>query len=121
MSSLPSSRTTPYPARRLQISLWRLIILVAISSAILAYVGSYYRLSRRGMDEARDYGLPGFLYVPFAAASASEDLRPHYALAYFYSPLNWVDRAVFGVPSPWIYITWRLSGGRRETGKHADS
>jgi hypothetical protein len=62
------------------------------------------------MHEAREVGLTGFLYVPFAEAAASEDLTWHYALATSYTPLNRIDRAISGTPSPWISIMWRLSG-----------
>jgi hypothetical protein len=101
----PVSRT-----HGLQISARGLIGLVVFCSLLFAYAGSYYRLSRRGMHEARELGISGFLYVPFAEAAASEDLTRHYALATFYAPLNGIDRAVFGAPSPWICIMWRLSG-----------
>jgi hypothetical protein len=96
--------------RRLRISLRKLIILVALSSLPLAYVGSYYRLSRRGIQEGQEYGIDGFLFVPFVEAAASQSLTRHYALATFYAPLNWIDRMIFGAPTPWINITWRLSG-----------
>jgi len=86
------------------------MVLVALCSLLMAYAGTYYHLSRRGMHEAREFGIPGFLYVPFAEAAESEDLTRHYALATFYAPLNRVDRAIFGAPSPWISIMWRLSG-----------
>jgi len=85
-------------------------MIVALCSVPSAYVGTYHRLSRRGMHEAQDVGLPGFLYVPFAEAAKSEDLTLHYALALFFEPLNRIDRALFGVPSPWLSIMWRLSG-----------
>jgi hypothetical protein len=86
------------------------MIVVAVSSFVLAYVGSYYRLSRRGMLEATEYGVPGFLYVPIEEASASEDLSRHYAFAMAYAPLNWIDRNIFGAPPPAWCIMWRLSG-----------
>jgi hypothetical protein len=86
------------------------MVAVAGLSLAFAYVGSYYRLSRRGMSEAPVYGYRGFLYVPFAEAAASEDLTRHYCLAAFYAPLNWVDRQFFGGESPVVCIIWRLSG-----------
>jgi hypothetical protein len=96
--------------RRLRVSLRGLIKLVALSGLLLAYIGSYHRLSRRGMREAPEYGISGFLYVPVAEAAASEDLSRHHALAIFYAPLNWIDRAAFGAPGPCDCIMWRLSG-----------
>jgi len=83
--------------------------LVALTCLLLAYVMSYYRLSRRGISEAKDYGFDGFLYVPCVRAAASEDLTRHYAMATFYAPLNWIDRALLGAPSPWMCLM-RLSG-----------
>jgi hypothetical protein len=54
-------------------SLQAQILAVAALAVALAYVGSYYRLSRRGMREAKLYGIPGFLYVPVEEVIA----RPH--------------------------------------------
>ncbi len=81
-------------------------------AGLLAYVGSYHRLSRRGVREAQEYGFPGFLYIPGAEAATSGNLMRHYALATFYAPLNWIDQAIFGAPSPvWtMCIMWHLSG-----------
>ncbi|MHC5543551.1 hypothetical protein ACYOEI_35455 [Singulisphaera rosea] len=95
---------------RFQFRVRVLIVVEALSALMMAYVGSYYRLSRRGMDEAQKYGLPGFLFVPMADAAESRDLGYHYAIATFYEPLNWIDRMFFGTPSPWLSIHWRLSG-----------
>ncbi len=86
------------------------MVVVAIAAFGFAYVGDYYHLSRRGMREAAEYGIPGFLYVPVREAAATEDLGRHYELATLYAPLNWVDRAIFETPSPVICIMWRLSG-----------
>jgi hypothetical protein len=101
----------PPPRRpRLRVTVRGLMVFVAVCSLLMAYGGAYYRPSRRGMHEAREFGIPGPLYVPFAEAAESEDLTRHYALATFYAPLNWIDRAIFGAPSPRISIMWRLSG-----------
>lgn len=110
MTARQSPQETASPPRRLQISMRKRIVLVALTGLLLSYVMSYYRLSRQGMSEAKDYGIDGFLYVPFAEAAASEDLTRHYAMATFYAPLNWIDRALLGAPSPCICIMWRLSG-----------
>lgn len=83
---------------------------VAVSALAFSYVGSYYRLSRRGMREAGEYGLSGFLYVPFRQAAATEDLSRHLVLSVVYAPLNWLDRRLYGTPGPVICIMWRLSG-----------
>ena len=78
-----------------------LIVTIAGLSLVFAYVGSYHRLSRRGLREASVYGSPAFFYVPWEEAIASRDLSRHYRLAAFYAPVNWVDRTLLGGPYPW--------------------
>ncbi|MEW4568073.1 hypothetical protein AB1L88_09420 [Tautonia sp. JC769] len=87
-----------------------MVILVALLATILAYATDYHRLSRRGMREAADYGMEGFLYVPVAEAAATEDLSHHFVLMVFYAPANRIDRVVFGGPVPLRGVLWRLSG-----------
>jgi hypothetical protein len=70
---------------------------------LFAYVGTYYRLSRRGMHEAEEYGSDFFLYTPTDEVFATKDLTWHHRLAIFFGPANWVDQTVFGGPEP---ITW---------------
>jgi hypothetical protein len=81
-----------------------MMVLVAVAALASSYVGSYYRLSRQGMREAAEFGIPGFLYVPFREAAATEDLSRHHALAVVYAPLNWLDRRIFGAPGPTVCI-----------------
>lgn len=88
----------------------RMMIAVTFTAVAMSYVSSYYGLSRRGMREAVDYGIPGFLYVPVEEAAKHEDLSWHYALMIFYAPLNCLDRSLFGAPAPAICVMWRLSG-----------
>jgi hypothetical protein len=89
-------------------------VLILFTSLALAYAGSYYRLSRRGMREAREYGLPGsFLYVPWAEFTASGGFTRHYGLAIFYAPPNWIDRAIFGGPSPLRVAARSIAGAGR--------
>jgi hypothetical protein len=87
-----------------------MMALVAVAALAFSYIGSYYRLSRRGMHEAAEFGVPGFLYVAFREAAATEDLSRHLALAVVYAPLNWLDQRIFGAPAPVVCIMWRLSG-----------
>jgi hypothetical protein len=94
---------------RFRFTIRGLMILVAVSSLMLSYAGSYYRLSRRGMQEATLYGVPGFLYVPFQETAACEDLWRHHTLAWAYAPLNWLDQMIFGFPGPTTCIL-RLGG-----------
>jgi hypothetical protein len=77
-------------------------------SVILVYAGSYYRISRCGVQEMtlEGGGDDCFLYIPMAEASANEDLSRHYRLRAIYAPANLVDRYVFGGPNPVIGIMW---------------
>ncbi|WP_435019009.1 hypothetical protein TA3x_001002 [Tundrisphaera sp. TA3] len=94
----------------LRVGTRRLIVRGLSAALLLAYVASYGWLSRRGMAEAPEFGLDGFLYVPSAEAAASQDLSLHQALAGFYWPLNRIDQAAFRAPPPCGCIMWRLSG-----------
>jgi hypothetical protein len=88
---------------------WRLLAIAVVLALFAASAGSYYHLSRRGMREARAYGMKGFLYVPVEEAGAKQDLSRHHALARLYAPLNAVDQALLGVEGPGRGITWGLS------------
>jgi hypothetical protein len=91
------------PIDERQFTIRRMMLAVAFAAVVMSHVASYYRLSRRGMREAAEYGMPGFLYVPFEEAAEHEDLLlRHYALMAFYTPLNWLDRMVLGAPGPTI-------------------
>ncbi|MBI3464254.1 MAG: hypothetical protein HY000_14540 [Planctomycetes bacterium] len=98
-----------FRVRRFRFRLRRLHLFVAVACVVLLYVGSYYRLSRRGLAEARELGIDGFLYVPYNEAAKTEDLSRHYLLAMLYAPLNWLDQEVFGCDAPIRCIMWRLS------------
>lgn len=87
----------------------RLLVVCALAVLLAAYVGSYYHLSRRGMREAREYNMQGFLYVPADEVFKTRDLSGHYRRARLYAPLNWLDRTLFGGPGPVRGITWGLS------------
>jgi hypothetical protein len=84
-------------------------VMAAFATIVLAYAGSYYQLSRRGQLEAQSRGLPGFLYVPFEEAAATQDLSKHHRLAVFYAPINFLDRSLFPSHSPVDGIMWRLA------------
>jgi hypothetical protein len=97
--------------RRPRWSLRAQILAVALLALALAYVGTYYRLSRRGMREAKPYGIPGFLYVPVQEVLVPpHDLSRQRQLTAFYVPLNGIDRLFFGGDYPACCIMWRLSG-----------
>jgi hypothetical protein len=102
--------TTPAPPRRrwFRFSLRTLLLAVMAAALLLAYVASYHRLSRRGMQEAKAVHLPGFLYVALEDAVSSKDLTWHHRLAVFYAPLNQLDRWAFDSPHPITCIMWDL-------------
>src|SRR5260370_17671154 len=72
----------------------RILTLLVLLPLLLAYVGSYYYLSRRGIREAEKVHFNGFLYIPMEDLDI-HDLSLHYKLARFYAPLNWIDRTFF--------------------------
>jgi hypothetical protein len=88
---------------------FRLLVACALALLLVPYVGSYYHLSRRGMREAKAYNMQGFLYVPANEVFETRDLSGHYRRMRLYSPLNWLDRTLFGGHGPVRGITWGLS------------
>jgi hypothetical protein len=92
-----------------------LLVLVALAAVLLGYAGSYYRLSRRGMREAPEYGLEGFLYVPIEPMASGDDAvwraayAKHLALMWFFMPANWLDHQVLGNPEA-VECLMRVSG-----------
>ena len=110
MTAIQPTGGAPKPAHgRWQFSLRAMLYATVLASLLASYVGSYYRLSRRGMAEAAEYDMVSFLYVPAAEVFTSKDLSRHYLLCRLYAPLNWVDRVVFGGDYPVGGITFDLS------------
>jgi hypothetical protein len=66
-----------------------LLIVLALGPPVLAYVGSYYILSRRGFREADQYGFKGFYFVTPVYGGASE--RANQQRFQFYWPLIQLD------------------------------
>jgi hypothetical protein len=67
----------------------RQIILFLIAMMVVAYVGSYVVLSRRGFAEADEAGLLGFYFVPY---EDTETWWPrNYTLVCIYYPLIFID------------------------------
>jgi hypothetical protein len=87
----------------------RVAVLAALLACASAYVGSYYRLSRRGIAEAAAHEADGFLYVSWDSVMATEDLTTHNVLYVIYWPLNWIDGKFFGGKSP-MTVDFRISG-----------
>ena len=98
--------------RPLRFRVRTLMVSVVVVSLLMAYVSSYYRLSRRGMREAEPIALGGILYISIAEWERTHDLSQHYSLMRFYAPLNYLDRQLFGRRGkhPIVCIMWRLSG-----------
>ena len=74
----------------LRFRLRTLLLVVALLPPVLAYVGSYYVLSRRGFREADKYGFKGFFFVPPVYGGGSEPANYRYFR--FYWPLIRLDR-----------------------------
>ena len=74
-------------------SLFALIIGVTVVSLLFAYAGSYYRLSRRGLAEAAEMGMEGFLYDSAERVSATEDLSIQHRRRFYY-PFNIDDVSI---------------------------
>jgi hypothetical protein len=85
------------------------MLVVAVTGVLTAYVVTYYRLSRRGMREAAELEMPGFVYVSAEDTTEKSALSIHTAFMVFYAPLNWLDRKLLGTPGPTICFM-RLSG-----------
>jgi hypothetical protein len=95
--------------RRCDRSVTSMLINALLVGVLVFYTSSYYFLSRRGMNEAATYGMDGFLYVPAADVFATENLSGHHSRCRIYAPLNWLDRTMFGGPTPVTGIMFRLS------------
>ncbi|QEL14360.1 hypothetical protein [Limnoglobus roseus] len=83
------------------------LILAGLSLTFGLYVGTYYRLSRRGMAEARTVGFPYFFYCPLSDVKPYQDIpRQHVFALFAFVPLNALDRIYFGGTAPCGGITW---------------
>jgi hypothetical protein len=109
MSDAPPNLVSFTPKRRwFRFTLRTLFVAVTLVSLVLAYAGSYHRISRLGLKEAQAQGwgdMNAFWYVP---QRDIEDRSRHYRLRTLYAPANFVDCALFGGPSPAQGGTWAL-------------
>jgi hypothetical protein len=93
------------PKRRsYQFRLRTLLIGVLLASLLASYVGTYYRLSRRGVAESGEL----FFYVPADELHGPEDMWKHRWLKVLFYPANQIDRQCFDGPTPVIDVTWEL-------------
>ena len=81
----------------------RWIVFHAMVIFLIAYVASYFYISRLRIEQYKQGRFPGFLYV--APASVSDDPDSNWRvknglLNLFYTPINKLDQAVLGTPSP---------------------
>ena len=117
-SAMPTSKdrrdaigdmNAPTEKRWFRFRLRTVFVVLTVLSMVMAYAGAYYRLSRRGIEEAATYGLKGFFYIPIDEAMTSEDWSAHYRLGIFFAPANLIDQYIFGGPVPISHFTTHLS------------
>ncbi len=89
--------------RSYQFRLRTLLIGTLLASVLTSYVGTYYRLSRRGVAESGEL----FFYVPVNELDGPEDMWKHRWLKVLFYP-NQIDRQCFDGPTPVIDVTWEL-------------
>jgi len=113
MKTKLATKNDRWPIVRLR---WgRILALVIVLPLLLAYVGSYAYLSRRGMHDAEGAGLKFFFYVPLDNPDLRRnDLSRQMQFVNLYRPLNWVDRTFFGVTHPCTGMTLTLAGKPQE-------
>ncbi len=85
-------------------------IALGVIAFFVAYAVNYYLISRRGIREAKPYGISGFLYVPIDPVMKSQDLSSHHRFTILFFPANWIDQNLFGGPAPVQGILFRLGG-----------
>ena len=74
-------------------------VLIAFTFLILGYVGSYYVLSRHGIDDAHEmYGdnPVAFTYLDPREVDEETWYRWEPAIVYLFIPINTLDRDIFG-------------------------
>ena len=87
-------------------------MLALLTAFLVLYMASYHYLSRRGMAEAKRVGTRLIFYVPLREALTGQDSPAyvtHHRLRILYSPINYVDRVLFGGPDPVRHIMWGIS------------
>jgi hypothetical protein len=87
----------PTRLRWYQFGLKSLLVAFFAASILFAYVGSYYRVSRRGMEESRQYRGKAFMYVPIDEfVSSDRAMTMHCRMQRLYYPANFIDVRIFG-------------------------
>ena len=108
---VPTTSESKRSQRWGQFSLRALLVFSVLAGLLLAYAGSYYRISRRGVGEVAEYfGVEGgFFYVPVDEVQITKSLSRHYRLSTFYAPANWIDRHLSGGPSPALSVVFEVT------------
>jgi hypothetical protein len=89
---------------------WILALFVVLP-LLIAYVGSYAYLSRRGMREAETWGFKFFFYVPLDDPDLRKnDLTKQIRLVTFYAPVNWIDRTLLNGKQPCTAMDLSIAG-----------
>ena len=94
----------------------RWIIAHVIGILLIAYVSSYFYISRLRMEQWKPMKIMGFLYV--SPESMANDPDEHWRvrdglLNLFYTPINRLDRVVFNTPSPDVCILTGIGPKKR--------
>lgn len=79
----------------------RLVLIAAVF--LLAYIGSYFTLSRWSLRVLNDFDNNGFWYVPVEPATMNRNpalKHLHTALTPIYRPIWAIDHALNGTPEP---------------------
>lgn len=87
----------------------KVALLAIVLLLLLGYSFSYLIVSRRGIEEAAEYGLEGIVYVRLdrildpennSADVRNADWQSHVARSRLYYPAWLIDHLVFGTPEP---------------------
>jgi hypothetical protein len=81
------------------IRLATILVLLTIFVGLTAYTGTYYFLSRRGLEET-PMDSPAWIYVPYdeLLRGSPTSLHRHDWYECIFRPLNWLDHKLFGTP-----------------------
>ncbi len=82
-------------------------LVLATALLLVAYLGSYLWLSRRGYAEADQYGMVGFYY--FLPENSDSWRYKNYGCVFLFWPLNAIDRALGFGRHPASEPLWGLS------------
>lgn len=73
-----------------------------------AYVATYVTLRNRSLREMGKFGADSFLYDSADTVFRTHDMSDHNFRRLLFAPANYVDRKLFGGPSPVICIMFDI-------------